>query len=563
MLTKEKVDNKVISEVLEITGKLLTLHGRDENKAKTFGAASFAIDRMTEVIADLSEADLLKIRGIGKSTVAAIVEIQEKGTLEALEDLIAITPQGVLEMFKVKGLGVKKIKTLWEELGIDNLNELRIACENDSISKTKGFGQKTQESILQSLVFLQAQEGKLRMNKAEELAEELLEKLSLLFKSVKLVGQIPRRSEVVDKLNFLVVGDAFELKTKLTEPWLEDLEVSSPFTWRGNYEGNKILVEIQFINEANLTTESIIKSSSESHLAHFNSEQSGTFYHFLKSNSFSSEQEAYEAYSLPYVPSDLREGSIAMDWLKENSIDELVTWEALKGTVHNHSTYSDGKNTLMEMAKACQDLGLEYFGIADHSQTAAYAGGLLPGKVVQQWEEIDKLNETLAPFKILKGIESDILSDGSLDYEKGILKGFDYVVASVHSGMNMTKEQGTNRLIKAIENPFTTILGHPTGRLLLSRDGYPLDFKKIIDACAANQVVMELNASPYRLDIDWRWIPYCIERGVQVSINPDAHSIPGLQDMKYGVDVARKGLLTKGMTFNALGLKEMEAYLKK
>ncbi|MFT4735574.1 MAG: DNA polymerase (family 10), partial [Arcticibacterium sp.] len=207
--------------------------------------------------------------------------------------------------------------------------------------------------------------------------------------------------------------------------------------------------------------------------------------------------------------------------------------------------------------------GLEYFGIADHSQTATYANGLPAGKVMQQQMEIDEINKALTPFKVLKGIESDILGNGGLDYENDTLATFDYVVASVHSNLDMSIERATDRVMKAVENPYTTILGHPTGRLLLSRKGYPLDFKKIIDACAANKVIIEINASPYRLDIDWRWIPYCLEKEVMLSINPDAHKIESFQDMHYGVSVARKAGLTKDMTFNAMSLEEIETYLKK
>jgi DNA polymerase (family 10) len=243
-----------------------------------------------------------------------------------------------------------------------------------------------------------------------------------------------------------------------------------------------------------------------------------------------------------------------------------VTWDALRGIVHNHSTYSDGKHTLEQMARHCRELGFEYFGIADHSQSATYANGLPVYRIEQQHAEIDRLNETFAAegtaFRVLKGIEADILGDGSLDYPDEVLARFDYVVASVHSNLKMPQERAMQRLIRAVENPYTTILGHPTGRLLLIREGYPVDHRMLIDACAANGVVMELNASPYRLDMDWRWIPYALERGVRISINPDAHEQAGFQDMHYGVAVARKGGLTADMTFNALGLEEMNTYLR-
>jgi len=246
------------------------------------------------------------------------------------------------------------------------------------------------------------------------------------------------------------------------------------------------------------------------------------------------------------------------------SRNSLIKNEDIKGILHCHSKYSDGANTLKEMAEACLESGYTYFGICDHSQSAQYAGGLKPDEVLKQHEEIEKLNKSWkTPFKVLKGIESDILFNGQLDYEPEILQKFDFVVASVHSNLKMNEEKAMQRVIAAIENPYTNILGHPTGRLLLSRAGYPIDHKKVIDACAANKVAIELNAHPYRLDIDWRWIPYCMEKGVMISINPDAHEIKGLADVQYGVNVARKGGLTPDFTLNCLSLEDIILFFDK
>jgi DNA polymerase (family X) len=278
----------------------------------------------------------------------------------------------------------------------------------------------------------------------------------------------------------------------------------------------------------------------------------------LKEN-YTSEVAIYEAYEKPYILPELRDGLFED---KYDSNVSLIELKDLKGILHNHSTYSDGIDTLETMAKYCKELGYEYLGICDHSQAAFYAEGMKPEKVLAQHAEIEKLNKALFPFKILKGVESDILNDGSLDYEEDILKQFDFIVASVHSNLKMDEAKANERLIKAIENPYTSILGHPTGRLLLSRQGYPIDHKKIIDACAANNVVIELNAHPWRLDIDWRWIPYCLEKGVKISINPDAHQKMGYHDMYYGVNVARKGLLTKDQCLNAMGLEAIEQFFK-
>jgi DNA polymerase (family 10) len=256
----------------------------------------------------------------------------------------------------------------------------------------------------------------------------------------------------------------------------------------------------------------------------------------------------------------MREGFDEVDLARVNKIPVLLEEKDLRGILHNHSTYSDGKHTLRQMAEYCKELGYDYLGISDHSRTAFYAGGLEIERIEKQQKEIDQLNKELAPFRIFKGIESDILSDGSLDYPENVLASFDFIVASVHSILNMDIKRATERLLRAIENPFTTILGHPTGRLLLRREGYPIDHKTIIDACAKNNVVIEINANPWRLDLDWRWVRYAMEQGVMLSINPDAHEMDGYADMKYGVLVGRKGGLTKKMTLNSLSGKEIAAY---
>ncbi|MFT7434883.1 MAG: DNA polymerase (family 10) [Psychromonas sp.] len=556
------MSNKEISDVIELTGKLMTLHGEDETRAKVYGATAFNLDRLEEDLFKMSDEELLKVRGVSKSMLVNITLIKEKGITDELQILIDKTPEGVLEMFKVKGIGVKKIKALWEELGIDNLNDLQIACESGKISELKGFGGKIQYKILESLQFLRQQSGKLRMNQGAELSKEILTDLKNKFSKIKEVGAIPRKLETVDKLSFLAVG-VFLDKTKLGENYQEDLRLSSPYTWRGKYESNQILIEIQLVEELNFGQEELLANASEDHLKRNVEDGQTSFYHYVTSNIFEASEDYYAGFGSNFIVPEMREGLNEFEWIKENTNDSLISWQALRGSLHNHSKYSDGKNTLLEMSEACRDLGLEYFGIADHSQTATYANGLPAGKVMQQQMEIDEINKALTPFKVLKGIESDILGNGGLDYENDTLATFDYVVASVHSNLDMSIERATDRVMKAVENPYTTILGHPTGRLLLSRKGYPLDFKKIIDACAANKVIIEINASPYRLDIDWRWIPYCLEKEVMLSINPDAHKIESFQDMHYGVSVARKAGLTKDMTFNAMPLEEIETYLKK
>ena len=336
---------------------------------------------------------------------------------------------------------------------------------------------------------------------------------------------------------------------------------SGLYAWRGTLNGPDCPLTIWLCKKEEFGSELIRHTGSGEHLQLIFKEGK-TLNEYLAEHSFSSEQEVYETLGQPFITPELREGMFEARILRGGAMPELIRDEHLKGIIHNHSNYSDGRNTLKEMAKGCRELGMEYLGISDHSQTAVYANGLTPERVLEQHKEIDKLNAEMAPFKIFKGIESDILDDGSLDYEDSILEKFDFVVASVHAQMNMNEEKATKRLIKAIENPYTTIMGHLTGRLILKRDGFPVNHKKIIEACAANQVVIEINAHPMRLDLDWRWVYEAQEKGVMISINPDAHAVSQYPLMYYGVGIGRKGGLRKEMTLNSMGVKEIEKYLR-
>lgn len=562
--------NPEIIEALELTARLLELHGADSFKIRAYSGAAFNLDKLTnQQIAGLSFGDLVAIQGVGKGVAGKILELVEKGSIKETDELLESTPPGVLEMFRIKGIGPKKIALLWHEAGIETIAGLEVACENGSVAKLKGFGEGTQQKILDSLAFLRSQKGKLRMNQAETLSQLVQDVLEQNFERVEVAGEMRRKTETVETLRFLIAADSPVAVQKV----LADIKVlhqnvksSTPFVWRGKAFDQDILVEIISVSPAKIENELFIRSSAEGHLAQPAAE-GGTLLKIASAEAVTTEEEIYTKAGLPYIIPEMREGHGEFAWAEKHTPADLVTWDDLKGILHNHSTYSDGNNSLEEMATFCRDLGFEYLGIADHSQTAAYANGLRPDKVRQQHAEIDVLNARFAaenpakPFKILKGIESDILGDGMLDYADDVLATFDYVVASVHSNLTMSLEKATERLLTAIANPYTTILGHPTGRLLLSRDGYPIDYRAIIDACAQHNVIMEINASPWRLDMDWRWIGYCLEKGVKLSINPDAHSTQGYYDMHYGVAVARKGGLTKEMTFNALSLTEMERYL--
>lgn len=565
------MSNPEIIEILELTAKLMELHGADPFKIKGYSIAAFYLDKYKEgELQNMSLAELVKLQGIGKSTAGKIIEIVKTGTFSELEELLQNTPLGVMEMFGIKGIGPKKIALVWKELGIDNLHELELACLNGSVAKVKGLGGSTQQKILESLTFIKDQAGKLRMDKAEAVAKLISDALTQTFVDVEIGGDIRRKTETVDTIKVLVKTDSpvmLQDTLRNIEFLVQDEKKSSPFVWKGTVQDFAVNVEIIAVRPERMVNELFLETAAEEHLGYATSAGSTVWKHAYF-GAIDSEEALYQDAGLPYIVPEMREGSGEFQWAENHSTDQLITWDDLKGILHNHSTYSDGQNTLEQMAVFCRELGFEYLGIADHSQSATYAQGLKIEQVLKQHEEIEKLNAGFAsqnpekPFKILKGIESDILGDGSLDYPTEILASFDYIVASVHSNLTMSQEKATSRLLKAIENPYTTILGHPTGRLLLSREGYPVDHKVIIDACAEHKVVIEINASPWRLDLDWRWISYCIEKGVLLSINPDAHSREGYYDMHYGVAVARKGGLTKDMTFNALSLEEMEVYLK-
>jgi DNA polymerase (family 10) len=474
------------------------------------------------------------MEGVGKSLALKITELQTNGSLAELNKLLGKTPNGVIEMLSIKGIGPKKVGQLWRELEVESIGELLYACNENRLIELKGFGEKTQAQVKKAIEFKMASAGKFHYYAAEIVADKIIAEIKIKHPAVlvSLTGAIRRKCEIIEIIDVLIAEKIN------TENFIKP--------------ENSIPVNFIFCDKDNFYDTLINTTATAEHLVLIDS--------FKASTKNKSEEAIYESLGMQYIEPELREGLNEVKLARNKNIPKLIEYKDLRGALHNHTKYSDGYNTLTEMAEECIKLGYEYFGVCDHSQSAFYASGMKPENVLKQFAEIEVLNKQLVPFKIFKGIESDILNDGRLDYDEEILKQFDFVVASVHSNLKMDEEKANTRLIKAIENPHTTILGHPTGRLLLSRQGYPVNHKKIIDACAANNVAIELNAHPYRLDIDWRWIPYCLEKNVKISINPDAHVKEGLLDMYYGVCAARKGMLTKEMCLNAMSLTEIEKY---
>ena len=547
------MENKIIVRTLRLLSSLLELHNENPFKVKSVANAAFKVDKLPYPINTRSLAEMEQVDGLGKSIAGKINELIQTNSIQELAELIKLTPPGIIEMMQIKGIGPKKILVIWKDLGIDTVGELYYACNENRLIEAKGFGLKTQEEIKQKIEFNMASNGRFLYAKVENLAEELLNLAKKEFNTeqIYITGQFRRKCEIIDSIDFLVLGQASEeIKERLILNGLENAELNGQEIKCNTESG--LSIYFSFCNSEELGKKLIIKTGSEEHI---NSIFSILGEADLKDKS---EKQIYEVAGLSFIEPELREGTNEIELAKSNKLPELIEYADLKGSLHNHSTWSDGIHTLEEMSSYCRnELNLEYFGICDHSKSAFYANGLSELRVAAQHREIDELNLKLAPFKIFKGIESDILYDGSLDYSDEVLSSFDFVVASVHSILNMTEEKATERLIKAIENPYTTILGHPTGRLLLSRSGYPINHKKVIDACAASTVIIEINANPLRLDLDWRWHQYAISNGVLLSINPDAHRVEGHLDMKYGTLIARKGGISKLNCLNAMNLEQI------
>lgn len=547
---------------------LMELHEENPFKIRGYSNAVFNLEKVERPLAAMPADEVTSLEGIGKSMAANIHQLLEKGSFDALEQLRAETPAGIIEMLSIKGIGPKKIRTIWKDLQIESVQALQQACEEGKIALLKGFGEKTQQTILDGLKYRKSNEGKLHFSEAEAASEKLIAVLKNGLGEkvvVSATGLLRRLHEVIENLELLVASVDYEkIASLINDSGIAQVnhELSGPFSIRGQLPEPFVTFHIRLCNPEDFTKKQLLYTASPLHL-NAGLAEGALLRDKLFERTFSSEEEAYQHAGLAYVEPELREGSFEIGLALENKLPKLVEMQDLKGVLHNHSTYSDGKNTLEEMALYCRELGYEYLGMSDHSRSAFYASGLEAHRVKEQQIEIDALNKNLAPFRIFKGIESDILPDGSLDYEEEVLASFDFIVASIHSVLNMDLQKATNRLLKAIKNPYTTMLGHPTGRLLLERKGYPIDHKTVIDACAEEGVIIEINAHPWRLDLDWRWVHYALEKNVLISINPDAHEKDGYHDMRYGLLVGRKGGLTKEMTFNALPVNAVADHFEK
>lgn len=554
------MDNHTISKHFSFLSRLMDVHGENSFKSKSYSIAAYKIDQLTADLETLPDDKIYSLNGIGDAIGKKIIELKETGSMKILDDLIAETPPGILEMMKLKGLGPKKISLIWKEMEIENLGELLYACHENRLELMKGFGKKTQQNVIEAIEFYQSHQGNFLYAQVESLAEELASMFRkvLATDKVQVVGNVAMHEVTIQDIAFVIEKPEEEIAKALTAfEGFKLIDRTNDILTYQYHDG--VQVKIYSSGSEKFLEKIILKTGDQDFIDELTARLKTQK---IKVTDLNSEEEVFIKAKLQFIPAYLRHGKEILDLAAKTAIPETIKSTDIRGIIHSHSNWSDGSNTLQEMAEACIERGLEYLVISDHSKSAFYAQGLNEDRLKAQHDLIDELNQKLKPFKIFKSIESDILNDGSLDYSDSVLKTFDLVIASVHSNLKMSEEKAMARLLKTIENPYTTILGHMTGRLLLSRKGYPVNHHEIIDACAANNVVIEINAHPRRLDMSWEFIPYAISKNVLLSIDPDAHSTGEFDNVKYGVLAAQKGMLTAKNNLSSYSLNEFETFLE-
>ena len=540
------MDNSDIAAVLQETADLIELTDGNPHRARAFSRAARTLgDLSTPASTRIEEDTLTDVSGVGDAMADHIADIAATGTFELHDELLNAVPPGLLDVMRVKGLGTKRTRRLWQELDITSLDDLEAAAEGDRITGLSGFGPKTQSNILENLRQLRAYEGKWRYAEVWNAVAPLLSALRAAdaVERAEPTGPFRRACETLEQADLLVAPGTPDRIAPLLEEAFDAPPEHDDDSLSGTLKG-ELPVHVHLTAPESFGTAWWRTTGSAEHIDAFTNQ-------YAPPPQEQTETAVYEQAGLTLIPPELRENRSELEAADTGNLPDLITEDDLHGCLHNHSTYSDGAASLATMADAARDLGFSYFGICDHSQSLQIASGLSPDEVREQHEAVANLNESYDDFRVFHGIESDILRDGSLDYETDVLDLFDFVVASVHTGFSMTEAEATERVIRAVENPYTRILGHPTGRLLLSRDGYPLDHERVIAACAEHDVAIELNANPYRLDLDWRWVRHATDQGVLISINPDAHATDELEYVKWGVAAARKGWLTADQCLNA------------
>lgn len=548
---------KELISLLEDMSELMELKGENKFKIAAFKNGANILRQLDNFEELLNQNELKNVKGIGKGLLGVINEFIDEGEVKELNDLRSTIPNIMVEMLQIRGMGAKKIKLIYDELSPKDLNDLEELCRQNKIQNLKGFSKKTEESIIDELKRIKESSSKILLHHAFKIGEHIKNDLNEL-KSVlqcEFVGEMRRISEVISQIELicLVNGDKIFHQDCVNILHENDLTL---ITEENNklvfVDSRKIRIVIHYFdNEIVFIKNKFLLTGDESFVNKFD-----------LSKKYKSEQEIFTSSKIQFIIPEMREHEIIEKKGIQNISNSNLELKSFRGFFHFHSTWSDGNNSIKEMIDEGSSLGFKYFALCDHSKSAYYANGLNEKRLIEQHKEIDEVNKK-SDFRVYKGIESDILKDGSLDYSDEILKQFEFVVASIHSIFNLEEDEMTRRIISAIENPYTDLLAHPTGRLLLTRDGYKVNIQKVIDACSQNDVAIEINANPHRLDLDWRNILYARERGVKFSINPDAHSIDGIHDINYGIMIARKGGILASEVINCFEEKEFQKYINR
>ncbi len=574
-----EITRETLIDSLEQIATLLELKGENPFKIRAYRTGAETVRTFPGDFLQLARENQLEgIKGIGEALRDKLHTLAATGALPFLDKLKAEFPDTIFELFDVSGLGAKKIAALYSELGVGSIADLQRACESGAAAQLTGFGEKTAAKLLEAIQSRAKYADSFRMDQVAPAVREILDYLRNQPETsrAEVAGSFRRGKETVHDLDFLVATKHPKaiMEAFVAPPWVESVIASGPTKTTVRLHSG-VQCDLRVVTNAEFPFALVYFTGNKEHniLLRYRALKQGwtlNEYRFTPTGPDSPEvpAEIYEeaqihrSLGLEFIDPALREGAGEIEAAGAGTLPRLVEMENLRGTFHNHTTASDGHATLRQMAEAAMELGLEYLGIADHSKSSFQANGLDETRLRTQLEEIRTLNEEFAPdFRLFRGSEVDILKDGSLDFPDELLAELDYVVASVHNVFTLPEAEMTARMIRAVENPNVTMLGHVTGRLLLKREPYAVNIPAILDACAANGTIIELNASPWRLDMDWRWWRMAKEKGIKCSINPDAHSIHGLQDLWYGLRAARKGWLTRQDVVNCLPLGKVEKAL--